>query len=186
MSAPPIHARLARLARALERMSTHPNLLIAERLREVLSYDPETGIFTRVKQTSNRIRVGDIAGSLNNTGYLLIRVDGIKYSAHRLAFLFMLGRWPDAEVDHINLIRSDNRWSNLREATHAENKRNSWVSRRNTSGFKGVNKRGNRWYARIRADGDQIHLGYFATPKEAHAAYCRAAAKYHGKFARVA
>jgi hypothetical protein len=90
-----------------------------------------------------------------------------------LAFLFLLGRWPADEVDHINLIRSDNRWSNLREATSAENQ------------IKGISKARGKWRAQIEIDGRGIYLGTFSSPKKAHAAYCHAAAKYHGRFARA-
>ena len=97
----------------------------------------------------------------------------------------MLGRWPADQVDHINLIRSDNRWCNLREATQSENARNTRARHNNTSGVKGVNKYRDKWHAKISFNGRRIHLGYFDTPEEAHAVYCRAAAKYHGVYARA-
>jgi hypothetical protein len=169
-------------------MSTYQNSLTTERLREVLAYNPETGILTWIKKTSPsvRIQIGNVAGSPNVRGYPQISIDGVLYGAHRLAFLFMLGRWPVDQVDHINLIRDDNRWRNLREATRAENRRNIRTLRNNTSGFKGVSKQTHGgWQARITIDGHLKHLGTFVSPEEAHTAYYRAATKHFGKFARM-
>jgi hypothetical protein len=167
-------------------MSAYRNAVTKERLRELLVYDPGTGIFTWIKQAtpSVRIQIGDVAGTSHH-GYRTISIDGVQYPAHRLAFLFMLGRWPVDQIDHVNLNRSDNRWLNLREATRSENAMNALVGRRNATGLKGVCKNGNKWSARITIDQHVFHLGSFPSPQEAHATYCRAAAEYHGKFART-
>lgn len=162
--------------------------LSAERLREVLSYDPLTGEFRWLVSTARRIRVGDIAGFEIDRGRRGIKVDGSQYQAHRLAFLHMTGNFPDIEVDHIDTDPSNNRWANLREATRSENNANTRRNRRNTSGYKGVSwhKRDRKWCAQIHVSGRDIHLGQFSSPEEAHAAYVAAATKHFGEFARAA
>jgi hypothetical protein len=81
-------------------------------LRELLSYDPKTGMFTWRIRSARRVHIGDVAGGVNGRGYLTIRVDGRQYLAHRLAFLHMTGSWPKKEhIDHINMDRADNRWA---------------------------------------------------------------------------
>ena len=144
-----------------------------------LSYDPESGHFTR-----NGRRAGYINRSL---GYVLISVRNKPEYAHRLAFLFMTGRFPDG-VDHINGDRSDNRWSNLREATQSQNMRNSRKRVDNNSGYKGVCyfKRTGKWLAYINVDRKRVHLGYHATAEAAHSAYNAASEKLHGQFGRAA
>ncbi len=159
-----------------------PNLT-AERLREVLSYDPETGIFTRLIDRG-KFKAGERAGSVSPTGYRVIGVDRALVLEHRLAWLCVYGEWPDGEIDHINRIRVDNRIENLRLA-HGQNARN--IVGRGASGFKGVYqfKPGQKWRARIFYDGKLRHLGSFDTPEEAHAAYCAAAIRHHGVFANA-
>lgn len=105
---------------------------------------------------------------------------------HRLILTRCIGRelQKGEFVDHKNGNRLDNRRSNLRVATHAENQRNMKRKAANLSGFKGVRRRGNRYIARITANGVTYELGSFRTPEEAHQAYCNAARKYHGEFAR--
>jgi hypothetical protein len=157
--------------------------LTQERLKELLRYDPETGVW--VWRISPR-KTGDIAGSLYKGGYLRIRIDGRDYRCHRLAFLYMLGRWPESHVDHRDTNPANNAWSNLREATRSQNLCNRGTPKNNTSGFKGVskNKRIGRWQAIISAGGSQYHLGYYDNPKEASEAYQRAARVLHGEFYR--
>lgn len=91
-------------------------MLTAERLREVLEYDPAIGVFRWLIKPCGQISIGDIAGCRHGEGYVQIRVIGRIYLAHRLAWLYMTGEWPISLIDHRNLDRSDNRWSNLREA----------------------------------------------------------------------
>lgn len=137
-----------------------------ERLRELLSYDPETGALTWLKRTSNRIRVGDAAGTHNKTlGYLQVSVDGVRTYAHRLAWFYVHQEWPE-EIDHINGIRSDNRLCNLRPATKKQNCENRVASQKNKSGYRGVNecKKTHLWVARIHHNGKGRSLGYFKTP----------------------
>lgn len=163
-------------------------MLTQERLKELLSYDPETGLFTRlVGRSGPNARAGDIAGCDNGKGYIRIYVDGKPYKAHRLAWFYMTGEWVP-EVDHENTIKSDNRWDNLRKATRGQNRGNTRAYKNNTSGLKGVsfNKRTARWAAQIQKDGVKVGLGYYATAEDAHAAYVIAAKKYFGEFARAA
>jgi hypothetical protein len=156
--------------------------LTAERLREVLHYDPATGIFTRLI-ASNDVKIGDQAGTRNSVGRIKIMVDSKVYKAHRLAWLYAHGAWPQKEIDHKNRNPNDNRLANLREASHGQNIANSIISRR--SGLKGAYADGARWRASIRKDKKSFHLGQFATAELAHAAYCKAAAEMHGEFART-
>jgi hypothetical protein len=157
------------------------------RLKELLHYDPETGVFTWRVAAANCIQAGDIAGSPNGDGYRQIKIGGRPYLAHRLAFLFITGEWPPGEIDHKNADRTDNRWANLRAATRSQNMANGRKLAANTSGFKGVYwcQRERRWMAAIGVDGKRIYIGRFDTPESAHVAYAAAAIKYYGQFARV-
>lgn len=113
--------------------------LTQSRLTELLHYDPTTGIFTWIKQVCNSVNVGDIAGSEHKVdGYIQIGVDGVLYRAHRLAFLYMTGAFPDVHVDHISGLRADNRWTNLRNADALINLKNAKLSRNNKTGIIGV------------------------------------------------
>lgn len=149
-------------------------MLTQERLKELLRYNPDTGVFTRIK-------TGKEAGCLDG-GYIVLNAGGKLHYAHRLAFLWMTGSLPPEYVDHINGVRSDNRWSNLRPATHAENCRNS----RARKGLKGVFPRSNGTYrARVTFNGKKYNIGTYKTPELAHAAYCEKASELHGAFANT-
>jgi len=114
-------------------------ILTQNRLKELLEYNPETGLFIRKKTTASNAQVGNIAGFLNkHTGYKSIHIDGKEYYCHRLAFLYMNGFLPEKQVDHINRIKDDNRWINLRNATSTENLQNTSLRKSNKSGEKGV------------------------------------------------
>ena len=156
--------------------------LTAQRLKQFLNYDPESGVFTWLVSPNNRAKVWAVAGHAHPHGYVKIGVDGEEYLAHRLAWLYMTGEWPHAEVDHANCVRSDNRWSNLRPATRKQNRTNSRVLPSTVSGMKGVYRqtKGKPWRAQIGG----VHLGSFDDPATAHAAYVRAAAELHGEYAR--
>jgi len=157
------------------------------RLKELLHYDPDTGIFRwKVYRKRSKAAPGDVAGKRHpSQKYVRIGFDGWMWPAHRLAFLYMIGRWPEQIVDHIDRNPLNNRWSNLREATHSQNRFNSKMTVRNKTGFKGVSPEGNRWIASIMVSGESHYLGCFATPEEAHRAYCKAAQKIAGEFARA-
>ena len=162
-------------------------MISQERLKELLDYDPLAGIFVWRVRASNRVKVGDVAGNLSAYGYRLIRIDGRMYMAHRLAWLYMTGTWPDRFVDHKNMVRDDNRWCNLRAATMSKNKANAKRPANNTSGFKGVHllKRAKRYWACITVNGETKSLGCFSTPEAAHRAYMKAAEQYFGEFANA-
>jgi len=141
-----------------------------------LEYRPETGVFVwRDGQAA-----GCIAGTLDS-GYLKIRYLGRQYRAHRLAWLFTYGEWPRGDIDHINGVRSDNRIANLRVVSKSENMENIRVTTtRNRSGFLGVYRKGGRFRADITVKKKTVHLGYFVTAEEAHAAYVEAKRRLHG------
>jgi len=159
-----------------------------DRLKELVHYDPASGIFTRIKDAGPNAKAGVVVGCKNSKGYLQVVIDGKHYKLHRLAFLYMTGEFPDHEVDHINRECSDNRWSNLRVATKSQNLRNVGPHKTNKSGYKGVSwkKDVSKWIAQIRANGKVRYLGMFDDPKEAHAAYVEAAKKYSGDYAAAA
>lgn len=150
----------------------------------MLNYDPELGVFTwRVKRSNNgTVNAGDVAGCVNGSGYIVISIDGKIHYAHRLAWLYMKGYPPADQIDHSNTIRTDNRWSNLREANCAENLRNRGKQSNNTSGFKGVVKEGGKWRARIDFNGKKYQLGCFSTIEEANTIRRGAAALCFGEF----
>ena len=158
--------------------------LTAQRLRELLHYDPETGVFTRIAKASsnaNRRPLGPVAGNPSSNLYLRVGVDGTRYLYHRLAWLYMTGEWPAADVDHINRDRQDNRWANLRAATRSENMQNLGLDKRSKSGVKGVswNAHTQKWHARFKADKRMIHLGFFRTIEEAAKVYAENVGKFH-------
>ena len=143
--------------------------LTAEYLRSVLHYSPETGIFTRKISTAHRVKVGDAAGCPGGGGYLRIQLQGRRYKAHRLAWLYVYGEWPKDQLDHTNRIRTDNRIANLREVTNKQNGQNRSKPSNNTSGHPGVswNKRISKWQAQIKHNYKDVYLGCFATIEEA-------------------
>ncbi len=161
--------------------------LTAEQLREILHYDPDTGLFVWAQSRGKKTAKGKAAGSIDNYGYVVIRFDGSLWKGHRLAWLYMTGEWPKVVVDHENLIRADNRWTNLRDATKGLNAANSKLAANNKAGFKGVSKHKKvpMWVAQITVNQKKIYLGLFRTPEEAHAVYMAAARKYFGEFANA-
>lgn len=162
-------------------------MLDASTLRKVLDYDPRSGVFTR--RTGGRgVAAGDVAGCLDKRrGYLLIRVGGRLYKAHRLAWLYVHGEWPPNEIDHVNCEKNDNRIANLRLATGSQNQANKRLQANNTSGAKGVSWLANRnkWKARIRINGKLKHLGHFERIEDAADAYRLAASFHFGDFGRA-
>ena len=163
-------------------------MLTQERLKELFHYSPETGCFTRLISVCSTGTAGDLAGWVSHNGYLYIGIDYKKHLSHRLAWLYIHGEWPSDEIDHINHIRTDNRISNLREATYIENGRNTSLHSDNTSGVSGVswNKRANKWRARITVNREEKFLGHFRDFESACIARKEAEIKYefhenHGK-----
>ena len=164
--------------------------LTLEQLRAALDYDPGTGIFTRKHRLEcpphwNGRWVGKPAGVVDK-GYRVVTINYVRYQASRLAWLFVYGEWPENLIDHVNSDTDDNRITNLRDATFSQNGGNMRTPHRNTSGFKGVSwsERRKKWAAQIGARGRYYNLGSFNTAEEAYDAYCKAAARLHGEFAR--
>lgn len=156
-------------------------ILTQARLKEFLSYNPATGEFTHIYSPSNRVTIGGKAGWNSGDGYLRVRIDGAPHYLHRLAWLYITGEWPLHEVDHINGDPSDNRMDNLRVVTHSNNLRNAKRPRDNTSGIIGVSwdKRLNKWIAKIKTGGEQMHLGVYGNIFDAACAR-RSAESSHG------
>lgn len=153
-----------------------------DRIRELLDYDPCTGVFTWRISRGNRAARSK-AGTLDSNGYVYIAIDKKDYVAHKLAWIYTNGDVGNRELDHINLQKNDNRITNLRVATRAQNCANSRIRSTNKSGYKGVKLERGRWIARIKLPGQNKYLGSFKTPQDAHAAYVRAAQLVHGEFA---
>ena len=128
-------------------------------LKKFLHYDQYTGLFTRKIRTSQNTRVGDIAGWKDNYGYVNICLNGIRYKSHRLAFLYVNGKFPTHEVDHINHVPGDDRFCNLRQVTHAENQKNISLQKNNKSGITGVSwsKEYSTWQVRIKHNGKMLY-----------------------------
>lgn len=153
-----------------------------ERLREVLDYDPETGIFVWKVRLSRKCRVGTRAGHFHRQGYRVITIERANFMAHRLAWLYVTGAWPSNHIDHIDGNPDNNSWGNLRDVGHEINRQNIRKPyRSNTSGYLGVNWHAicNKWRAAIRLNGKGYHLGLFDDPAKAHEAYLEAKRKMH-------
>lgn len=165
--------------------------LTQERLKHLLNYDPETGFFTWNTPPHNRLK-GKRAGTVKiirkkKTNYRAISIAGREYQEHRLAFLWMTGALPEKIIDHADLDGTNNKWSNLREASFTQNKWNCPANARNKIGIKGVRRRpSGRFEAQIKVNKKNVYLGSFGSAEEAHAAYCKAANELHGEFARAA
>lgn len=163
-------------------------MLTQARLKQVLSYDEKTGLFTRINSSGCVAAGKTYTHRKKGSGYIEIMVDRKLYYAHRLAWLYVNGEWPSDQIDHINRVRHDNRICNLRPATNKQNQRNR--KGRSLCGLKGVtfDKRyansKNPWIASICIDGRQTHLGSFPSAIEAHNAYKAAALKHFSDFAR--
>lgn len=155
------------------------------RVRKLFDYRDDGVLIWKVAQ-SNRAAAGSVAGSRNKAGYIRIRIDKLRYSAHRLVFLFHHGIMPQA-IDHIDGNPSNNRVENLRAATLTQNQGNR-VSRRKNGLPKGVDwkPRVGKYQARITMNGRQVFLGLYSSPDDAHAAYLKAAQEYFGEFHRAA
>ncbi len=150
-----------------------------QRLRELLDYDAETGRFVW-RQANKRVKAGTVAGYVGNDGYVRIRASGTRFLAHRLVWFYVHGTWPAGEIDHINGDRSDNRIANLRDVSRLTNRQNMRRAQAdNRSGLLGVSLTNNRCKASIRSGGKNHHLGYFASPEAAHAAYVAAKRQTH-------
>lgn len=153
-------------------------MITAEYLRGVLNYDKEMGQFTWIKRCSTNVPAGTKTGCINTIGYRVIRINKKLYAAHRLAWLYIHGRWPNTEIDHINGKRDDNRLCNLRECTRSENNQNRPIG---SSGLIGARYRKdrNKYYSSINAFGKNHYLGQYDDAASAHNAYIKAKATLH-------
>lgn len=176
-----------------------------EQLRELLRYEPETGkLFWKPRDqhsfspgnTSQEARCSawnkryankEAFATKNKFGYFVSAIFDKKCMAHRVAWAIHYGEFPEEEIDHINRDRGDNRISNLRKASRSENCWNMNKKKNSGIALKGAyfEEKSGRWMSKICVYGHQKHIGRFDSQEEAHAAYCEAAKKYHGEFART-
>ena len=163
------------------------NTISRTEIKELFDYSSKTGVFINKINRSPTARKGCIAGSITDQGYIVINIKGNRHKAHRLAWLIMIGEWPEKQIDHKNGIRDDNRWNNLRLATNSQNHANGKLYKNNTSGYKGViwSKEKKKWRADVRFYGETKFLGYYDNIKSAAEAYKKAAQKYFGNFMRI-
>lgn len=158
-----------------------------EYLRSMFDYEKETGLFFRKVVNHNRFKVGEVAGCLNNRGYVSITIDHKAYLAHRLAWLYCHGVPPKGFIDHINGLKDDNRIDNLRDVTQSLNMSNRKKHENNVSGYSGVrlvyeNKKGGKtWMSLIKKDKQKYYLGTFKTEIEAYEAYLRKVVELYGE-----
>lgn len=159
-------------------------MLTQDFLKKVLHYNPETGIWTWIVDYSSRAKKGESPGWKNDAGYICFSVKGKKYRSHQLAFLYMEGALPKGQIDHINRIRDDNRWCNLRPATQTEQNANCKVRKNNTSGYRGIYWREDRGYyvAQIVLGGQHTYIGSFPLLKDAVEAYNAKSLELFGDF----
>jgi hypothetical protein len=171
----------------MSRPSRSETELTAEHLRRVLIYDPHTGLWKWRQDGKGRPKVlvwwpGTVTGQRK---YLSISIDRLAYYVHRLVFLYMTGKWPKEQVDHIDGDQTNNRWGNLREASGSQNKYNTGVRSHNTTGARGVYRaKDGRFVARIKIGDKRVNLGSFATAELASEAYEKAAKEAFGLFYR--
>ena len=155
------------------------------RLRQLLRYNPVSGVWRWRLNKARAYKAGDVAGGSPTKGYRQLRIDGRRYLSNRLAWFYMTGEWPPVQVDHKDTDTFNDSWANLRLATNQQNGRNQRKRPRNTTGWKGVSfdKKKRRFRAYIKVDYKQIWLGYHATKIQAWYAYRVAAQKHFGEFA---
>lgn len=161
-------------------------MLTQKELKSLLSYNADSGVFKWLVNKSISVKKGDIAGRKNKSNPITIMINGVRYQASHLAWLYVKGEMPSKAIDHINGIRSDNRIINLREATLSQNAMNRIKAANNTSGYKGASfhKQSGKWQASIKINGKQKYLGLFLSPKQAHNAYVNAAKVIFGEFSK--
>jgi hypothetical protein len=158
-----------------------------ERVRELLDYNQETGVFRWRVHRSRGAKRGQVAGSVDKKGYILLGIDGRNYPAHRVAWAYVYGEWPSSDLDHRDLDKANNAITNLRVASRSDNMGNTAAHVDNSTRVKGVcfDRRRGQFYASICKDGVRRFLGYFSNANEAGRAYERAANAAFGEFARA-
>ena len=162
-------------------------MLTAARLRDLMDYDPETGVMT-LKVRRGGCLPGRIVGCRHHSGYTVATIEGKQYRLHRLAWLYVTGEWPIGDLDHKDRDRSNNKFANLRNATDSQNGANTGLLPANTTGLKGVTyvPRRRKFQSQIRENKQRRWLGYFDTAEQAHEAYSRALCAFYGEYARLA
>ena len=154
-------------------------------LKKWLCYSPLAGVF-EWRRSGRGIRAGSLAGAVcKDTSYIQVNLRGKQYRAHHLAWLYMTGKWPECDIDHRDGDRTNNAFSNLREATKSQNQWNAKLSKTSTSGVKGVNfdRPTGKWRATVGIDDKKVHVGLFKTKEEAEEAVKLKRAELHGEFA---
>lgn len=159
--------------------------MMLSRLKELIHYDPESGDFTWLIKRGRSAVAGSMAGTITNRGYRQIYIDRTPYLAHRLAWFYMNGKWPEEDIDHINHNRSDNRICNLRAATRSQNSQNRLLPANNKSGVLGVHwhSGANKWEAKLFKEKKCIYLGLFDDIELAELVVIEAREKHFGEFA---
>lgn len=159
--------------------------LTASDVRRMFRYDPSTGVLTWAVNPCRNLKSGLRAGWLDSYGYRAVSIAGSHYLEHRIIWLWVTGEWPSTNLDHINCQRDDNRWCNLREATQAQNTRNSRLFKTNRSGVKGVcySKRDRKWRAKLLFNGKEYHVGLFDELEDAAVAIREKRTALHGEYA---
>jgi len=183
---------------------TKYDTLTVDIVRQLLDYDPKSGVFRWRKRavkmfadgprqnnacaTWNSRYAGNVAGTPDKDNYLQINIFKKQYKAHRLAWFIQTGSWPEGDIDHANCDPIDSRLANLRAATRSQNHANKGTRADNTSGRKGVSwdKSRRKWVAHIGRNGRIYHLGRFNSAEDASASYSEAAQRLYGEFARTA
>lgn len=154
-------------------------MITQDRLKQLLHYNPDTGIFTRLK-ANRKLTIGSPCGSVGKDNRVMISIDNKNYRAHRLAWLYIYGEFPELEIDHINGNASDNRICNLRSVSHKVNLQNRVsFTKHNSVKYIGVTKNRNRYGAQIKIDGVRVWLGTYDTPEEASEVYLKFKRQYH-------
>jgi hypothetical protein len=161
--------------------------LTQKQLKKVFYYDPNTGFFTRLLKRSNACKMEPRRGILQSQGYYKVYIHPRRYYAHQLAWLYVYGKFPEGELDHVNRDYSDNRIANLRQASRQQNSINQKLRSDNRSGYKGVTWREDcgKWLVQISKDRRDYYLGLFANIIDAAKAYDNAAFRLYGTFAKL-
>ncbi len=172
---------------------------VADQLNALLSYNPKTGILVWKHRPASRFKdlrscnrwnavyAGKRAGTVDRYGYIAINLNGKLNRAHRIAWFMMTGKWPEGCLDHINGVRSDNRWENLREATRSQNNCNKALRSNNKSGTSGISRHpaNGKWRVQICFEGKKHHIGYFYSKQQAIEARKLAEKQHHGEFSAL-
>jgi hypothetical protein len=160
-------------------------ILTAQKVREILHYDPDTGVWTWLRPPAKNILVGSVAGTISVHGYRIITFQGVKYRSGRLAWLYMTGEWPVEEIDHDNRDKTDDRWCNLLDKSRSNNALNRDLQVNNFSGTRGIHFDTARglWQVQVKKDNVSHFGGRYDDYNEAVIARDELASKLHGSFA---